>query len=55
MISILVCALPDSCVAPLPYSVQVFVLDVDTGGRWVWLVVLGLIASQLCDLEQSYL
>lgn len=53
MISILVCALPDACVAPLPYSVQVFVLDVDTGGRWVWLAVLGLVASQLCDLELS--
>ena len=52
MISILVCALPDSSVAPLPYSAPVFVLDVDAGGGWVWLAVLGLIASPLCDLEQ---
>lgn len=53
MISIVVCALPESCVAPLPYSVQVYVLDMDTGGRWVWLAVLGLIASNCVTL--SYL
>lgn len=55
MISILVCALPDLFVAPLPRSAQVIAMSMDTGGRWLWLAVLGRIASQLCDLEQSYL